>query len=569
MQLKKFYSKGLKNENNRYKVAANSQHSQRSPAKTPNNRRTGIYLAKLNHLKSLSIFSNTGYVKKYFLKKKKFIYFVKKPEYVSKKSLNSFKKFNLFFNFFYFYLTSRSLIKTQIRSTKFIILKTTLKHVPTKCNNFRQNPFSNALPNFANNSTNLFSNFVFSYFKKKKFNFFFLNQPNYDLISKHQISANFKIKMLKFYSKYKTPFLLPTGGFLLKNSITHFFNLTKLQVYKIRKKQFSFSHKNNLQNYIIKKYFKNKLVPSDNLSFKSILRQTPKPFVFFNNHRHNFLNSQLNSTVPLRTNLFNTSVSQNLTPVKHSNVNLFSGLPKQKNWSQERVTSAHLDGFYKLFTDPVLGRVKLKPGYSIIWRKARKLLQTELGLKFQYQHRLTRFLIKYYKFSSFNFFFYNEMMFKNILLKSSFFPDLATCALFFNNNLIWLNGAVCRNFEIALLTGDFIQLIVHNKYYILYRWINHSFYQKRLKLKNKIYTKIQKQKNQRSYEDKQRSSVLPKWVWHNKIFLFDVPHYLEVDYFTLSVCLLYEPFTWADVDPYHFINTRTSALNMYNWKYLN
>jgi hypothetical protein len=128
---------------------------------------------------------------------------------------------------------------------------------------------------------------------------------------------------------------------------------------------------------------------------------------------------------------------------------------------------------------------------------------------------------------------------------------------------------VCRNFEIALLTGDFIQLIVHNKYYILYRWINHSFYQKRLKLKNKIYTKIQKQKNQRSYEDKQRSSVLPKWVWHNKIFLFDVPHYLEVDYFTLSVCLLYEPFTWADVDPYHFINTRTSALNMYNWKYLN
>jgi hypothetical protein len=60
-------------------------------------------------------------------------------------------------------------------------------------------------------------------------------------------------------------------------------------------------------------------------------------------------------------------------------------------------------------------------------------------------------------------------MFKNILLKSRFFPDLATCALFFNNNLIWLNGAVCRNFEIALLTGDFIQLIVHNKYYILYR----------------------------------------------------------------------------------------------------
>jgi hypothetical protein len=159
------------------------------------------------------------------------------------------------------------------------------------------------------------------------------------------------------------------------------------------------------------------------------------------------------------------------------------------------------------------------------------------------------------------------MRLESVLIKSKVLPDPSLTMLFFDNRLIYLNASPCTNGDITLVRGDFVQFVVHNKYYILYKWLANTYLQKRLSLKSKIYTKMQKKRN--TQEDKQKSSILPHWVLNNKIYLLDTPNYLEVDYFTLSFFLVYEPFMWSDIDPYYFINLRSTVLNMYNWKYLN
>ena len=117
-----------------------------------------------------------------------------------------------------------------------------------------------------------------------------------------------------------------------------------------------------------------------------------------------------------------------------------------------------------------------------------------------------------------------------------------------------------------LFTGDLIQLIINNKYYILYRWfINISF------LKKKKLKSVLKKKINISFDtiEKKKSNKLPDWILFNKNLFNDVPKYLEVDYFTLSAIVVYEPFLWSDLNIYNLINYRFGIINLYNWKYIN
>jgi hypothetical protein len=61
---------------------------------------------------------------------------------------------------------------------------------------------------------------------------------------------------------------------------------------------------------------------------------------------------------------------------------------------------------------------------------------------------------------------------------------------------------------------------------------------------------------------------LPKWILHSKNIIDDVPNFLEIDYFTLSLFVLYEPFNWNDVNNYNLIEQKFSIINLYNWKYI-
>jgi hypothetical protein len=200
-----------------------------------------------------------------------------------------------------------------------------------------------------------------------------------------------------------------------------------------------------------------------------------------------------------------------------------------------------------------------------IWREARSVLKTSLMLKIKYQYRLTNYLSKYKKFINFKTFLFMEMRIFNILIKSRLFNNESLLSLFFKNNLIFLNGFNCSNPNLQTFVGDFIQLIVNLKYYVLYRW----FSSLSLKKKNKLKNVLRKKNNSNSQSDeKKKSYSFPKWITYSKNTIDDVSNFLETDYLTLSVFILYEPFVWSDLNTYNLIDQRFTVINLYNWKYI-
>jgi hypothetical protein len=57
----------------------------------------------------------------------------------------------------------------------------------------------------------------------------------------------------------------------------------------------------------------------------------------------------------------------------------------------------------------------------------------------------------------------------NILLKSRLMTELNLANLFISNNLIYVNGLLANNPNLQIFVGDFIQIIINLKYYILSR----------------------------------------------------------------------------------------------------
>ncbi len=88
---------------------------------------------------------------------------------------------------------------------------------------------------------------------------------------------------------------------------------------------------------------------------------------------------------------------------------------------------------------------------------------------------------------------------------------------------------------------------------------------KKIRLKQFAWKKLF---NYTDYEEKQKSKNIPTWILNNKYIILDIPNFLEIDYYTLSFFILYEPFLWSDIDFYNVYNNKLCINNMYNWKYI-
>jgi hypothetical protein len=62
---------------------------------------------------------------------------------------------------------------------------------------------------------------------------------------------------------------------------------------------------------------------------------------------------------------------------------------------------------------------------------------------------------------------------------------------------------------------------------------------------------------------------VPHWVQNIRFSREDVPKYVEVDFFTLSIFMLYTPYMLSDFSPLNMFDSRDRVINMYNWKYIN
>lgn len=388
-----------------------------------------------------------------------------------------------------------------------------------------------------------FLNFIWKNFSQKFFKI--KNASNFKNFYKSSFLILLKLRKPFFFSKNKTNFILTKYGFLFTNNL-YVLSINTDSFYNFKKIMFSFSYKNEIQRYILRKYSK----MTFSLNFNGL--QSNK--FFFNKSMFflgkNPISSYLDSFL-IKKNEFYTFLLQNSNnklnwPYFNNQINFaFNSENEQTNFN--------------------IKRIKFKPGYMNTWREARTVLKSSLMLKMQYQYKLTNYLSKYKKFINFKTFLFMEMRLFNILIKSRLFNDASTINLFLKNNLIYINGFVCLNPNLQLFSGDFVQLIINLKYYILYRWFSNLSLKKKNKLKNVLR---KKNNNFNQSDEKKKSYSFPKWILYSKNAIDDVSNFLEIDYFTLSVFVLYEPFTWNDVNTYNFIDQRFSIINLYNWKYI-
>jgi hypothetical protein len=235
------------------------------------------------------------------------------------------------------------------------------------------------------------------------------------------------------------------------------------------------------------------------------------------------------------------------------------------NWTYYNNQTDYHKNTHTENSDFNIKRIRFKPGYMTLWRDVRSVLKDSLSLRFRYQHKLTNYLAKYKKFINFRTFLSLEMRLINVLIKSRLFNDLNLASIFIEYNLIYMNGVLCNNQNLQVFVGDFIQIIVNLKYYIVSRW----FLNLNLKKKNKIKNVFRKKNSAYAHSDeKKKSYTMPKWILFNKNLFDDCANYLEVDYFTLSSFVLYEPFLWSDINPYNLLEQKFSIINLYNWKYI-
>lgn len=210
-------------------------------------------------------------------------------------------------------------------------------------------------------------------------------------------------------------------------------------------------------------------------------------------------------------------------------------------------------------------RIRFKPGYSRIWREARASLNQSLNLNLRYQYRLTVFLNRFSRMSSSKHDQLINLKMVHILLRSRFATDLETTKSMFDNSLVFLNGNNIYNPDLLVFQGDVIQLVTHLKYYIIYRWLTNWNLFKRTRLAKLARAKF---KRMHHAQTKQRSFKIPNWVLTSRVKTADIPKFLEVDFFTLSAFIVYDPFLATDLEFPDLLESRFEIYNLYNWKYV-
>lgn len=382
-----------------------------------------------------------------------------------------------------------------------------------------------------------------------------LNKPHGVKITKvlkkllnFKISTNFKVPY--FVNNFEMPFVLSQYSFVyLSNNIRSLINKSA-SLAKFKKNNFSFLLGNEIHKFIIKRYLK-----TQNLNFSYDRNNATYGLSFYDEVKTLAQNSSFADTT--------TSFSfQSLLKTTHTSMHSFD---LTKNWYNLNVNLNYWENMHKTSTNFNIKRVKFKPGYMNLWRSARTVLQKIFNTKFRYQHKLTKYVAKLTKFIKFKIFLFNEMRLNNIILKSRIIPDKAYTDFFIKKGLVYLNGSNCYNPDYVLHVGDFLQLIVHVKYYIVFKWFLNWSLKKKIKLKLKT-----KKKNSpaRFNDEKTKSFLLPDWILANKNITDDISKFLEVDYFTLSIIILYEPFLLSEFNIHSLIASKHNIINLYNWKYI-
>lgn len=243
----------------------------------------------------------------------------------------------------------------------------------------------------------------------------------------------------------------------------------------------------------------------------------------------------------------------------HSNMyQWFNNNDSLKNW--------HSINFNKQKSRRIsITRIKFRPGYQVLWRRVRANLKHVLNLKYRYQKPLTRFISRFSKVRGVPLLKKFEMSLTAILLSSRFVLTKNAAFKMISARWIYINGISCVDSNRVLVPGDVIQIPVSNAYYVAYRWmLSENF-----KLHTRLYPQLASMNATRKQsKPKTPKAHYPQWILNARMLTEDIPSFLEVDFLSLSIVVLFEPSTVFDFEKFKFKYLELFSPKLYNWKYI-
>lgn len=159
-------------------------------------------------------------------------------------------------------------------------------------------------------------------------------------------------------------------------------------------------------------------------------------------------------------------------------------------------------------------------------------------------------------------FFYFEFFLFNILFRSKFFFFINDVFSFIFNGLIFINNKISYNPFINVNIGDKIQIILNKNFYIFFK-LNIFFFLKNLfKFKLKVWNL---NKNKLDFY-KQNSKIVSKKIIRTLNFKQDTPNFLEIDFLTLSIILLYKTNFFKSFNFFFYQFFSNYMYRLYNWR---
>ena len=276
--------------------------------------------------------------------------------------------------------------------------------------------------------------------------------------------------------------------------------------------------------------------------------------------------------------MFNSFKSAKLPPLKKTLTNKSPNArinPYSTQYSTTKSPSVfrHSMSFYKntrVFSknryQPIkIQRVRFKPGYGRIWRKGRSSIREIVNIPVRYQYRLTPKVHWLYLQDRKYVKSHTPPTLDYLLLASYLIPDFWSLNEIMNAKLLYLNGSVVQNANLKVFVNDFIQITVSLHFYITLKWLRVWSETRQNRVNRVFYSKYRPSGTNRNYKF---ARPLPSWFFDLKLAYRSIPQIVEVDFFTLSLFVLYDKQPWDQTDPVRANLYDSTSLNMYNWKYI-
>lgn len=176
---------------------------------------------------------------------------------------------------------------------------------------------------------------------------------------------------------------------------------------------------------------------------------------------------------------------------------------------------------------------------------------------------ITQFCSRFYRriFTGFSYLYKLEMSLFSIVLRSRIVYTVDEAFFLIQNGLVFVNGLQCTDVYTIINQNDRIQFVLSKALHLYHRaeLSFSNFYRKKLKA---YVLSFKTRKKHLKWKIGKKSWPL-KHIWFN----YDIPRYLEVDYLSMTIFVLYLPLNIKEMFTYNFLLNKFLTSKCYNWRF--